>query len=258
MRGGKVWRVPKLLLAVLVGLFTSQCALLLTTLYLHRAVTHRALTVRPGFAFACRALVWLSTGIKPREWAAVHRRHHAYTDVPGDPHSPVLEGYWKVQLWNIGLYRKAAHDPDTLRKYGRDIRPDAWDHWLFDHGFLGLLAGLGALVGLLGWRLALLAAAVHVASYLLLSAAVNAVGHQWGKRPFPGMATNNGWLALLTWGEGFHSNHHAAPTAAKLAFERGQIDHGWWVVWLLRKLGWLQVRHTEVHLTALAQQALDS
>lgn len=248
--------MPRALLAVLAGLLTSQLALLLTTLYLHRAVAHKALKLSAGLAFACRALLWLSTGIKPREWAAVHRRHHAYTDVPGDPHSPVLEGYWKVQLWNAGLYRKAAHDPATLRKYSRDVKVDRWDRWLFDHGFVGLLAGLAVLVGLLGWPLALVAGAVHIVSYLLLNGAINAVGHRWGKRPFPGFATNNQWLAVLTWGEGLHSNHHAAPTSAKLALARGQVDHGWWVVKALAKLGWLQVRHSEARFTALVQQVL--
>lgn len=248
--------MPHVLVAVIAGLLTSQLALLLTTLYLHRAVAHKAVTMSPGLAFTCRALVWLSSGIKPREWAAVHRRHHAYTDVLGDPHSPVLEGYWKVQLWNIGLYKKAAHDPDTLHKYSRDIKVDSWDRRLFDHGFLGLALGLGILVGLLGWRWALVAGAVHVVSYLLINAAINAIGHHWGKRPFPGVATNNQWLALLAWGEGLHSNHHAAPTSAKFSFVRGQLDHGWWVVCALRKLGWLQVRHSELHYTALVQHAL--
>ena len=133
-----VGRVPKVLLAVLAGLLTSQLALLLTTMYLHRTVTHRAMTMRSGLTFACRAVVWFSTGIKPREWAAVHRRHHAYTDVPGDPHSPVLDGYWKVQIYNVGLYKKAAKDAETLRKYSRDIKVDKWDKFVFDRGFVGL------------------------------------------------------------------------------------------------------------------------
>lgn len=244
--------MPRLLLAVIAGLASSQLALLLTTLYLHRAVAHRAVSMRPGLAFACRALLWLSSGIRPREWAAVHRRHHAYTDVLGDPHSPVLEGYWRVQLWNIGLYKKAAHDPETLRKYSRDIKPDTWDRTLFDHGFLGLALGYCIFWALLGWRMALVASAVHVVSYLLLNAAVNAIGHHWGKRPYLGISTNNQWLAVLTWGEGLHSNHHAAPTSAKLALAPGEFDHGWWVVCALRKLRLLEVRHASVHFTALA------
>ena len=244
--------MPHFLVAVIAGLLTSQLALLLTTLYLHRTLSHRAVTMRPGLAMACRALLWISTGIRPREWAAVHRRHHAYTDIPGDPHSPVLEGYWKVQLYNVGLYKTAARDAETLRKYSRDIKRDQWDRVLFDHGVVGLALGTGLLWAMLGWRWALVAAAVHTISYLLLNAAINAIGHRWGKRPYPGIATNNQWLALLTWGEGLHSNHHAAPTSARLALTRGQLDLGWWVISGLRAGRLLQVRHKGVHLTALA------
>jgi len=245
--------VPKALEAVIAGLVSCQLALLLTTLYLHRTLSHRAVSMKPGLALACRALIWLSTGIRPREWAAVHRRHHAYTDIPGDPHSPVLEGYWRVQLWNIGLYKKAAHDPETLRKYSKDIKADRWDSVVFNRGFVGLAIGFCIFWALLGWQWALVAAGVHVVSYLLLNAAVNAVGHRWGKKPYPGIATNNQWLALLTWGEGLHSNHHAAPTSARFALAARQLDHGWWVVVSLRALRLLQVRHQDVHLTALAQ-----
>jgi stearoyl-CoA desaturase (delta-9 desaturase) len=165
----------------------------------------------------------------------------------------VIEGYWKVQLNNVGLYKTAAHDPETLRKYARDIRVDKWDRVLFDHGILGLAIGWTAFWGLLGWRWALLAAAVHAISYVALSAAVNAIGHQWGKRPYPGIATNNQWLALLTWGEGLHSNHHAAPTSARLALAPRQLDHAWWILCALRKARLLEIRHRTLHLTALAR-----
>jgi stearoyl-CoA desaturase (delta-9 desaturase) len=245
--------MPIALVATFTGLLTCQLALALTTLYLHRAVSHKAIVMRPGLVFACRCLLWASTGIRPREWAAVHRRHHARTDVPGDPHSPVLEGYWKVQFYNLGLYRAAVHDPETLRKYSRDISVDKWDRALFDHGPAGLATGFCALWAVLGWQWALLAAGVHAVSYLLLNAAVNAIGHHWGRRPYPGVATNNQWLAFLTWGEGLHSNHHAAPTSARLALQPRQIDHGWWVIRLLGKLSWLDVRHQSVHLTAMAR-----
>jgi stearoyl-CoA desaturase (Delta-9 desaturase) len=248
--------VPDALSAVIAGLVSCQLALMLTTFYLHRTLSHRAVTMRPALAVGCRAIIWLSTGIRPREWAAVHRRHHAYTDVPGDPHSPVLEGYWRVQLWNVGLYKKAAHDPETLRKYTRDINVDRWDKVLFDHGFIGLVIGYCLFWALLGWEWALLAAAVHTVTYLLLNAAINAIGHKWGKRPYTGIATNNQWLALLTWGEGLHSNHHAAPTSAKLAFARREVDPGWWVISFFRHLHLLTVRHDKLHLTALAQQGL--
>ena len=186
--------MPHLLVAVLVGLVSCQIALLLTTLYLHRTLSHRSVTMRPGLAFVCRFALWVSTGIRPREWAAVHRRHHAYTDVTGDPHSPVLEGYWRVQLWNVGLYKKAAHDPETLRKYSRDIKVDKWDKVLFNRGFIGLALGFCGLWALLGWRWALVAAGVHVVSYLLINSAINAVGHRFGRRAIRASPpTTSGW-----------------------------------------------------------------
>src|SRR5665213_1849836 len=95
-----------------------------TTVYLHRYAAHKALTIVAPVSLVFRTLIWLTTGIKPREWAAVHRRHHAFTDVEGDPHSPLLLGLWKVELTNAYLYRKAARDGVTVNKYAKDLPPD--------------------------------------------------------------------------------------------------------------------------------------
>jgi stearoyl-CoA desaturase (delta-9 desaturase) len=223
-------------------------AIFLTTIYLHRTISHRSVTMDRPLAFACRALIWLTTGVRPRQWAAVHRKHHAYTDVLGDPHSPLLEGFWTVQLNNVGLYRKVAKDQEVIRKYARDLPPDRWDKVLFDHALVGLGIGVVILIAALGWKLGLIAAAVHTVSYLFLNSAVNAIGHKFGDRPYQGLAGNNQWLAWLTAGEGLHSNHHAAPTSARLAFARRQMDPGWWVISAWKRFGWLTVRHTDVHL----------
>src|ERR1700738_4229062 len=184
----------------------------------------------PALAWVCRILTWVMTGIRPRQWVAVHRKHHAYTDTEGDPHSPVLAGWAAVQFGNVWMYRKVAKDDATVARYARDLPADRWDRVLFDHAFLGLGLGVGGLCWVLGWRLGLLAAAVHAVSYLLLNAAVNAVGHTWGRRPYGGWAGNSQWLAWMTGGEGLHNNHHAAPTSARLALEPGQIDPGWWFI----------------------------
>lgn len=242
--------------AVAVGLLTSQIAIFLTTIFLHRTLAHRAITMSPGLRFACRVLVWMSTGIRPRQWVAVHRRHHAYTDVSGDPHSPVLEGFTHVQVGNVVLYRRAAHDAATLDRYGKDLPPDRWDRILFDHAVIGLAVGIGLLYLAFGmnWEMTAIASGVHAVTYLALNSAVNAVGHTYGRRPFSGRATNSQWLAWLTAGEGLHSNHHAAPTSARLSFARREVDPGWWVVSLARRLHWLDVRHLEPRLAARARQ----
>jgi stearoyl-CoA desaturase (delta-9 desaturase) len=248
--------VPGILLAVLVGLVVCQAALFLTTVFLHRTLSHRAITMSPRLRFACRMLIWIMTGIKPREWVAVHRRHHAFTDVEGDPHSPFIEGFATVQIGNVLLYRRVAHDKVTVEKYAKDLPADRWDKLLFDHGYVGLGLGIGVLLLVFwgNWVLAAIAAATHVVSYLLLNSAVNAVGHRFGRRPFAGLAANTQWLAWLTAGEGLHSNHHAAPTSARLSFHRGEIDPGWWTIAVARKLRWLTVRHEQPRVLAQARR----
>jgi stearoyl-CoA desaturase (delta-9 desaturase) len=94
------------------------------------------------------------------------------------------------------------------------------------------------------------AALLHAGMYVLLSGAINAVGHTFGKRPHDNSATNFQLLALITSGEGLHNNHHAAPTSARFALQRGEIDPGWWIVRTLTALKLAEVRHDEVHLKA--------
>jgi stearoyl-CoA desaturase (Delta-9 desaturase) len=231
------------LIALACGFGAAQIANLITTIYLHRSLAHRSLRLRPGVVFASRVLVWISTGIRPREWAAVHRRHHAFTDAEGDPHSPRLLGWKRVQLTNPALYRRAARDGVTVERYARDIPADRWDRVLFDRSGLGLVLGLLVLVALLGPVWGTVAGLFHVVVYLALSGAVNSIAHTFGRRPADNSATNVQWLAFITGGEGLHNNHHAAPTTARLSFRRGEFDPAWPVIRLLRRLGWATVRH---------------
>ena len=231
-----------LLATVVLGLVLSNLALLITTVWLHRALSHRAVRLAPGVTRVFRVLIWVMTGIRPRQWVAVHRKHHAFTDIDGDPHSPVREGYLKVQFGNVFYYRRVARDDAQVARYARDLPPDRWDRVLFDHALLGLGLGIGLLCLAIGWKAGLLVAAVHTVSYLLLNAAINAIGHTFGSRRYDNPATNNQWLAWLTGGEGLHNNHHAAPTSATFALNRGEFDLGWWLVRLLERRGWAEVR----------------
>jgi stearoyl-CoA desaturase (delta-9 desaturase) len=235
--------VAPLLIALLVGFGVSQVATLVTTVYLHRTLAHRGLQLRPGLAFACRWVVWMTTGLRPREWTAVHRRHHAFTDVEGDPHSPKLLGWVRVQLTNAALYRQVARDGVTVPRYARDIPADRWDRVLFDRSWLGLGLGITLLIVALGPVWGVVAAVWHAACYLSLNAAVNSLAHTFGRQPHDNPATNLQWLAWLTAGEGLHNNHHAAPTTAKLAFGRGEVDPAWPAIVVLRRLGLARVRH---------------
>jgi len=231
--------------AVFVGLALTQVAMFATTVYLHRGITHRALVVHPSLAFVCRFTLWITTGMRPREWAAVHRRHHAATDTPDDPHSPVQSGFWRVQLTNAAMYRRVARDGQTVSKYARDLPPDGFDRFMFDHAGLGLGAGVTVLCvaftlvfGWWGILLGLVAAMVHAVGYLGLSGAVNAIGHTIGRRPNDNSATNGTLLALFTCGEGLHNNHHDRPTSPRFSRRWSQIDLAWWGI---RVLTWCRL-----------------
>ena len=225
--------MAQIILAVLAGLVVTQIANLCTTVYLHRCAAHRALSLRRPVVFGFRVVTWITTGIRPREWVAVHRKHHAFTDVEGDPHSPKLLGWKKVQVGNVGLYKAEASNRDTLAKYAKDMQPDAWDRVLFDRSWLGTGIGIAILILLLGPWLGLLAAAVHTVTYL---------------------GTNVLWLALLTGGEGYHNNHHAAPTSARIGFDRWQVDLGWWAIRVLRAFRLARVRLDRVVLAGQRQR----
>ncbi len=240
--------LPEPIGAIVVGFAVSQIANLATTVYLHRAAAHRAVRLQPPLTFAFRFIVWITVGIKPREWVAVHRKHHAFTDVEGDPHSPKLLGWVRVQFTNAALYRREARNPETVRRYAKDMPPDWWDRHVFDHALVGLAFGIGVLIVLLGPVWGLVAAAAHTAFYLLLGGAVNGIAHHFGRRPYENSAGNLGWVALLTSGEGWHNNHHAAPTSARLGHHWWEIDFGWWAISVFRAFGLAKVRLERVVL----------
>src|SRR5262245_57085095 len=125
--------ITNVIAAFVAACIVTQAAIFSTTVYLHRSLSHRALTVRKPAAVPFRVLIWITTGMRPREWVAVHRKHHASTDTPDDPHSPAQVGFWRVQLGNVGLYKTCASDPANVKKYARDLPPDALDRVALAH-----------------------------------------------------------------------------------------------------------------------------
>jgi len=187
---------------------------------------------------------WMLTSISPREWVAVHRKHHNFSDVEGDPHSPHIEGYWQIMIGNVYYYRREADKDDTMEKYASDLPFDRLDKALLRNGTLGFsLTGviLVVLFGVFGsgwWGIAhgLVALTTLAVVYLLLNAAINGAGHTFGYKSFENDATNLKLLSLVTFGEGLHNNHHARPASAKFSAFRGEVDLAWPVIRLLEKL----------------------
>jgi stearoyl-CoA desaturase (delta-9 desaturase) len=223
-----------LLIALVVSALVTQVAVFSTTIYLHRTATHKALAVHPAVEWMFKFGLWMTTGILTREWVAVHRKHHAFTDEEGDPHSPALEGFWKVQLGNVFYYIREVKKTDVVERYARDIKDGWWDRHVFKHGLLGLAIGTVGLCVVLGIGWGLLAAAVHAVMYVfVLSSSINGLCHHVGYRNFDNTATNIRFIALLTAGEGLHNNHHGYPRSPKFSFRASEIDPAWPVIKLL-------------------------
>lgn len=227
----------QLLVTLVIAICLTQVATFSTTIYLHRCATHRSLILHPAVRWLFRFALWVTTGLSTREWVAVHRKHHAFTDQDGDPHSPLQKGFWPVQLGNVFYYAREARNAETIERYARDIRPDRWDRLLFDHGPVGPIAGTAVLCALIGVGWGLLAAGLHGVVYVFfLSSSINGLCHYRGYRTFGNTATNVRWLALVTGGEGLHNNHHGFPRSPKFSARGGEFDPSWPIIQLLTRL----------------------
>lgn len=215
-----------------------QMSVFATTIYLHRCVTHRGVQLHPAVELLMHLELMLFTGVVPREWAAVHRKHHHHSDEEGDPHSPRVFGMWTVLFGNYFLYKKETKNATTIRKYTPDYRPDALDklipRWLQSYGVFG---GLVIFTLMFGWIWGPVAWAVHIVSYVLLNSSINSLCHMIGYRNFDNLATNIQIIALFTGGEGLHNNHHEFPTSARFALRGREIDLAWPVIRLLERCG---------------------
>jgi stearoyl-CoA desaturase (Delta-9 desaturase) len=245
-----------LIWSLLVSAAVTQVAVFSTTIFLHRCATHKALELHPAVAFVFRCCIWITTGLSTKEWVAVHRKHHAFTEVEGDPHSPHLHGFWSVQVGNVFHYLKEARNPETLERYARDIQEDFWERTVFRFGIVGPMLGIAALCLVLGFWWGLLAAGIHLLMYVfVLSSSINGLCHYIGYRNFDNSATNIRLVALLTGGEGLHNNHHGYPRSPKFSVRPREIDPSWP---LIRLLIVLRLAHPYKTIEEIARTRIES
>lgn len=219
-------------------------ASLSVSLYLHRSMTHGGVTFHPLVAVPMRSVIWVTTGMKTKEWVATHRKHHAFSDREGDPHSPLKEGLMAVVLGNVIYYRRVASDRAMLEKYGKGT-PDDWlERNVFSKANF---AGLGALMllnfVLFGWLAGFLAWLATIAWMPFWGGVINGVGHAVGYRNFNVKDVSRNILpfALLAAGEELHNNHHADPRSAKFSAKWYELDIGWLCIRVLSALGLARV-----------------
>lgn len=234
LSGFSAWQV------LLTTLVLTHVTIVSVTLYLHRCQAHRALELHPVVAHAFRFWLWLATGMVTRQWAAIHRKHHARCEQDGDPHSPQVFGIRKVFWQGAELYRAEARNAETLQRYGHGT-PDDWieRHLYSRHPILGVALMLLIDIALFG-ALGLTVWAVQMVWIPFWAAGViNGIGHWWGYRNFEASdaSTNVFPWGLIVGGEELHNNHHTYATSAKFSVKRYEFDIGWMYICILARLG---------------------
>src|SRR5438034_3890209 len=204
----------------------------------HRLLTHRGYKTPKlieYFLTFCGALALEGGAIN---WVVTHRIHHANTDHAGDPHTPRDGRWWSHMGW---ILRGTAqqHDEATMWRYAPDLIKDPVHVWLNRTYWVPLTLLGVVLLALGGWSVMMWGIFFRVTVGLQMTWLVNSATHMWGSRRFATEddSTNNFWVALLTFGEGWHNNHHAHPRSAKHGLAWYEIDINWIGIRALKALG---------------------
>jgi len=215
------------------------------TLFLHREQSHGALELHPILQHFFRFWLWFCSGTNTKEWVAVHRRHHAYADQVGDPHSPVIFGLKKVVLEGYELYVAGARNKEILENYGRGT-PDDWieRHLYSRYPKLGIVLFSLVHIALFGVFAILMVALQLIAQPFFAAGIINGVGHHFGYRSFEmaSAATNIIPWGLFIAGEELHNNHHAFPWSARFSLQKWEFDMGWLFIVVFSALGLAKVK----------------
>jgi len=229
----------------IAAMVLTHVTIVAVTVFLHRHQAHRALDLHPAVSHFFRLWLWLTTGMVTKEWAAIHRKHHAKVETPEDPHSPQVLGINRVLWGGVLLYVKESHNPETIERYGHGT-PDDWlERTIYSQYMkLGLtLMGLAdvALFGIVPGVLIFLTQIVWIPFWA--AGVINGIGHHWGYRSW---ATEDASTNIVPWGiliggEELHNNHHAYTTSAKLSNKWYEFDIGWMYIRILEILGLAKV-----------------
>lgn len=230
---------------LLYTLAVTHVTIAAVTIFLHRCQAHRALELHPIPSHFFRFWLWMTTGMVTKEWAAIHRKHHAKCETIEDPHSPVALGIEKVLFEGAELYRVEAKNQETMEKYGHGT-PDDWleRNVYAKHSALGVSLMLIINLMLFG-VLGLTVWAIQMAWIPVTAAGIiNGIGHYWGYRNYDckDASTNILPIGILIGGEELHNNHHTFGTSAKLSAKWFEFDIGWLYISILSFLGLAKVK----------------
>jgi stearoyl-CoA desaturase (delta-9 desaturase) len=231
---------------VAVTLVLTHITIVGVTVFLHRCQSHRALELHAIPSHFFRFWMWLTTGMVTKEFAAIHRKHHAKVETVDDPHSPQILGLKKLLLEGTELYRAESNNQETMDKYGHGT-PDDWiernlytKYSMYGVALMMIIdLVLFGPIGLTMWAVQMLWIPV------MATGVINGIGHYWGYRHFESAdaARNIVPWGILIGGEELHNNHHAYATSAKLSNKWYEFDIGWMYIRILEICGLAKVKN---------------
>ncbi|TCS37045.1 Delta-9 acyl-phospholipid desaturase [Paucimonas lemoignei] len=230
----------------LIIMVSMQISFMAVSLYLHRGLTHGAISFHPVLSHFFRLWLWLTTaGLVRKQWVAVHRKHHAKCDTVDDPHSPQIHGIGKLLTQGTLLYRKAARCKEVVQMYGLGVKEDWMDRVIYaKHPFIGAPLFLiiemmlfGVSTGAMIWIFQVITVPFWASGF------VNGLAHYLGYRNNVTRDASRNLipLGIFLCGEELHNNHHARPGSAKLSQKWWEFDMGWVAIRLFSLVGLIKV-----------------
>jgi len=205
----------------------------------HRLLTHRSFKAPKWLEYVLTIFGTMSMQDPPDKWVATHRIHHAFVDSDADPHS-AESGFWWPQIGWVLWGTAQDHDRETMMKYVPDLLKDKGQVLISRYFYLPIIVSALMLYAIGGWTMVVWGVFGRVVVGWHTTWFVNSLSHLYGKRPHDtgDLSTNNWFVAILTFGEGWHNNHHAFPTSARHGLKWYQFDMNWLTIRLFKRIGW--------------------
>ena len=232
---------------IIATLVMTHITIVCVTLYLHRGQAHRGIEFNPILGHFMRFWLWLTTGQVTKQWVAIHRKHHRFSDVEGDPHTPHVYGIWQVFFKGAWLYHIASKDTAMVEQYGVGTPDDWMERNIYTpHSRLGILLMLviDCLFfgpwGLIVWGVQMIWIPFWAAGV------INGIGHWMGYRngETKDHSRNISPWGIVVGGEELHNNHHLDPANPKLSRRWFEFDIGWMWLGVFRLIGLAKVKNS--------------
>ena len=221
------------MIELIYTLIVTHITIVCVTLFLHRGQAHKGITFNPILEHFMRFWLWLTTGQITKQWVAIHRKHHRYSDVEGDPHSPHVYGIFTVLFKGALLYHNATKDKSMINQYGVGTPDDYIENNLYTkHSRVGIIIMFLINVLIFGWMGILIWGIQMIWIPFWAAGVINGIGHYWGYRngDTKDNSRNIFFLGIIVGGEELHNNHHVDPASVKLSRQWFEFDMGYF--WL--------------------------